>query len=200
MTIASMLLSSRIRRKSDTVFGGVACSFETSPRALASTRESTSHRYPTVVFVPAANAWAGTIPRPLSPITATLSFSAGEPSKAKRGPAPREAANAPRLAADARFRKSRRSSESFGVMDYSGLQRPNLDVAEEDFVDVVLENDVSGAPRREIRNAAVFARREERIHSRCTELELDDFLSIEPVLAVIPAEYDHRAVPLPDGL
>src|SRR3954465_93146 len=195
MTSASTFLSSRTRRKSVTVFGGLACSLDTSPRAFERTFESTSHRYARDVFLPAAKAWACTMPRPLSPITATLSLSAGDPSSANNGCAPRVAARAPSPTTDALFRKSRRSSGSFGVMKYSGLQRPNLDIAEENFVDVILKHDMPGALLREVGDAVVFAFGEQRIHLRRAELELHHLGSVEPVLAVIAAKDDPRAVP-----
>src|SRR2546423_14545619 len=105
-----------MRRKSVTVFDGDACKADVSARALARTLESTSQRYARVVLGLRANERACTIPRPLSPITATTIFSDGHPSNAKSGPTPRDAASAPRPAAEVFFRKSRRSKGFFGFI------------------------------------------------------------------------------------
>jgi hypothetical protein len=63
------------------------------------------------------------MPRPFSPITPTTIFSFGDPSNAKRGPIPRDAANAPTPAAEALFRKSLRSSDSFVIGAPNGYKR-----------------------------------------------------------------------------
>src|ERR1700687_227537 len=138
MEMASTFLSSRIRRKSVTVFGGDVCSDDVSASDLVRTLESTSQRYASVVFGPRAKERAWTMPRPLSPITATTTFSAGDPSKTNSGPMPRDAVSAPRPATEVFFRKSRRSIRSFGFMAFSQLQNANFDIPEIHLVDVVL--------------------------------------------------------------
>src|SRR2546423_2676811 len=115
MEIASTLLSSRIRRKSVTAFGGELWRGDVSVSALARTLESTSHKYASVVFGPRAKERAWTMPRPFRPMTATVIFSAGDPSNTKRGPTPRDAANALTPAAEAFLTKSRRSIESLFI-------------------------------------------------------------------------------------
>ena len=55
------------------------------------------------VLAPRAKFCACTIPRPLSPMTATVIFSAGEPLSTRSGPTPREAASAPTPTTEAFF-------------------------------------------------------------------------------------------------
>src|SRR5207245_11006990 len=64
---------------------------------------------------------------------------------------------------------------------------------------VVLRDDVPSPLVTEPRNRLVLAGGEQRIHVRGAELELDDLLAVEPVLAVVAPEHDPRAVPLSHG-
>src|SRR5213594_1928908 len=64
---------------------------------------------------------------------------------------------------------------------------------------MVLQDDVPAALFAESGDRLVFAGGQQRIHPRGAKLELDDLLPVEPVLAVVAAEYDARAVPLAHG-
>src|SRR5947209_2968762 len=59
---------------------------------------------------------------------------------------------------------------------------------------------MSGSALPKVRDAVVLADSEKRIHQRRSEIKLHHFAAIQPMLAVIPAEKDHRAVPLADWL
>jgi hypothetical protein len=75
------------------------------------------------------------------------------------------------------------------------FQASNSDIPVIHFVAVVLQDDVARAPLGEMRNAAVLARRERRVHGGSSEIELDDLAPVQPVLTVISAQDYPRAVP-----
>src|SRR6478672_11465877 len=79
------------------------------------------------------------------------------------------------------------------------LQDADLDVSEMHFVAVILQHYVTGSTLCKILDVAVFALRQQPIHSRRTQVELDHFLPVQPMLAVISTEHDHRRVPLANG-
>src|ERR1041384_1789131 len=99
-----MDLSSRARRKSARGLGLVVWALATAATALANTVESTSHTAATVALGDLAKTFARTDPRPFNPMTATTTFSLGEPL-AKSGA---RAAMSPSPALETVFTKRRR--------------------------------------------------------------------------------------------
>src|SRR6185295_3379271 len=83
---------------------------------------------------------------------------------------------------------------------FSLVKSPHLKATEIDFVAVVLQDDMPGTLLSESGDRLVLAGSEQGIHARGAELEFDDFLAVEPVLAVVAADHDARAVPLAHGM
>src|SRR4051794_34652472 len=78
----------------------------------------------------------------------------------------------------------------------SRLDLPELDAAIPDLIVVVLKHDVTFALIGEARNRAILALRQQRIHARCLEVVANDERAVEPMLAVVSLDQNHRTIPL----
>src|SRR3954467_5835783 len=119
-------------------------------------------------------------------MTATTTFSAGDPSRTMRGPPFVAPASTPRPATVVVLMKPRRFTPvSFASMRTSsrsarrGIERPQLDRSEPHDVVVILQDDLSFASGREPRRiAVVLALREGRLERRRRQVELQNLLAI----------------------
>src|SRR4051812_32390257 len=175
MLIASTLLSSRMRRKSRSVFGARVCPFAAlSP--FATTFASTSQIYATSELGSVAKFRACTTPRPFTPMTATRTVSLGE-LVVRASPARLREVNTPRPVTAVCFTKSRRSMSlmhpSFAAHNYGALfDRANPNRPEPHDTIVILQHDLAFAPDGEPRRIrCVLALRECRIESGRAEVE-----------------------------
>src|SRR5689334_6836226 len=142
---------------------------------------STSQMYATSELRSLEKFCACTMPRPLTPITATRTVSLGD-QLVRCAPA-----RIPIPATVVCLTKSRRS---MSVMSSPALlQHPDLDIPEPHHVIVVLQHDLSLPSHREpLRILRVLAFRKRGVERRRAEIERDDADAVEPVLTVIPAK------------
>src|SRR5687767_4647042 len=113
--------------------GVLAASWRSSLCAFARTVASTSHRYATSVLGERAKLRASTIPRPLSPMTATTTFSLADRPNDIAGDEMRLPNMSPNPASDVSRTNSRRSMIGFRFIGRpSSLARNGLQLADPD--------------------------------------------------------------------